>query len=152
MAHNRFITHEEMRMIISKKNSIDEVINEALNAIDNIEITKKQEAEIKTELKSTIHEKTGDAVEVNNNNEEADNKYLDKKLLVDSEQNIKKLTRFIYMNIHDSYKKELRKHRSKLNRTLENYKLSPENDFFHNMLELDLSRAKEYLKTISEVI
>lgn len=64
VAHNRFITYEELKKIISKKNSIDIVISEALNAIENIEITKKQEGEIKTELKTTIHEKTGDTVDI----------------------------------------------------------------------------------------
>lgn len=151
VAHNRFISHEEIKQIISKKNSIDEVINEALNAIENIEITKQQEAEIKTELKSTIHEKTGDTVDISKD-EEMESSTIDKKLLIEGENQIKKLTRFIYMNIHDSYKKELRKHRSKLNKAFESYKSSPENTYSHNMLELELSRAKEYLKTISDVI
>jgi hypothetical protein len=50
-----------MRQIISKKNDINEVINEAFNAIEEIEITEQQEAEIKSELKTTIHEKTGES-------------------------------------------------------------------------------------------
>lgn len=151
VAHNRFISYEEVRQIISRKNDIDDVINEALNAIEKIEITEKQEVEIKAELKYTIHEKTGDNVDISKN-EEVDGKPINTKLIDDGENQIKKLTRYIYMNIHDSYKKELRKRRSKLNKAVENYKAIPDNMFSHNMLELELARTKEYIKTISEVI
>ena len=151
IAHNRFISFEEMKQIIRRKNDIDEVINEALNAVEKIEITEQQEAEIKSELKTTIQEKTGDKVDIRKN-EDSESKSTDKKLIGEGEHHIKKLTRYIYMNIHDSYKKELRKHRNKLNRSIENYKLSPEDPLNFNMLELELNRAKEYLKIISSVI
>lgn len=151
VAHNRFISYEEMKQIIRRKNDIDEVINEALHAIEKIEITEQQEEEIKSELKTTIHEKTGDNVDISNN-EDTETKSAHKKLITDGEHHISKLTRYIYMNIHDSYKKELRKYRSKLNKAVENYKSSPDDFLAHNMLELELGRAKEYLKTINSVI
>ncbi|EPS0643867.1 hypothetical protein ACVBEK_002637 [Cronobacter malonaticus] len=151
VAHNRFITYEEMRQIISKKNDINEVINEAFNAIEEIEITEQQEAEIKSELKTTIHEKTGESVDISKN-DDTDNKSADKKLIADGEHHIRKLTRYIYMNIHDSYKKELRKYRNKLNKAVENYKLSNDDTLTHNLLELELNRVKDYLKTLNAVI
>ena len=140
-----------MRQIISKKNDINEVINEAFNAIEEIEITEQQEAEIKSELKTTIHEKTGESVDISKN-DDTDNKSADKKLIADGEHHIRKLTRYIYMNIHDSYKKELRKYRNKLNKAVENYKLSNDDTLTHNLLELELNRVKDYLKTLNAVI
>lgn len=151
VAHNRFISYEEMKQIIGRKDAINEVINEALHTIEEIEITEQQEKEIKSELKTTIHEKTGDNVDISKN-EDSENKPLDRKLMSEGEQHISKLTKYIYMNIHDSYKKELRKYRNKLNKAVENYKSSPNNHLLHNMLELELSRAKDYLKTIDSVI
>ena len=56
------------------------------------------------------------------------------------------------MNIHDSYKKELRKYRNKLNKAVENYKLSNDDTLTHNLLELELNRVIDYLKTLNAVI
>ncbi|MDH8378263.1 hypothetical protein QIG63_27690, partial [Klebsiella pneumoniae] len=70
----------------------------ALHTIEEIEITEQQEKEIKSELKTTIHEKTGDNVDISKN-EASENKPLDRKLMSEGEQHISKLTKYIYMNI-----------------------------------------------------
>ncbi|MDH8308065.1 hypothetical protein QIG59_27865, partial [Klebsiella pneumoniae] len=67
-----------MKQIIGRKDAINEVINEALHTIEEIEITEQQEKEIKSELKTTIHEKTGDNVDISKN-EDSENKPLDRK-------------------------------------------------------------------------
>lgn len=156
VAHNRFISYEELRKIIDKKNKIITVINDAFNAMENIEITKEQTNEIGNEIKATIQEKSIEKeINVENLNIESDNKTSNQKedkVIEDSRKTISKLTRYIYMNISDSFKKELRKYRNNLNSALESYKLEPNGLTTRTMLELQLSRAKEYIRTLNQFI
>lgn len=56
------------------------------------------------------------------------------------------------MNISDSFKKELRKYRNNLNSALESYKSDPNGLKTRQMLELQISRAKDYIKTLNQFI
>jgi len=53
------------------------------------------------------------------------------------------------MDIDDSFKKELRRYRSKLNKCLEDFKIENESQLKSNMLTLALARANNYITTIS---
>jgi len=149
VAHNRFITYEDKQKIISKKEEIDKVITLALSKIDDLEVTQEQKKEIRKEVKTTITEDSGgeiivDAHEKNNSASE--------DVIREAENLIKKLTRYIYMSIHDSYKKELRKYRSNLNRSLERYKDDLKNETTKSILDLELNRSRDYLSALKQII
>jgi hypothetical protein len=149
VAHNRFITYEDKQKIISKKEEIDGVINIALSKIDDLEVTQEQKKEIKIEIKTTITEDTGNDVSIGDNEI---SQLPGEEISKEAENTIKKLTRYIYMSIHDSYKKELRKYRSSLNKSLERYKDDSKNQTTKGILELELSRSKEYLSALKQII
>jgi len=155
VAHNRFISFEEMRMIKSKSEEINKVIDDALNKLDSVEVTKAQINEIKQELHGTIKEEVTPVsnkiiVEVPI---VADVVYeVDQHPISRAESCIRKLTKHMYMELAKPFKDELRKHRAKLNTALENYKKSPNNQLSLNMLELEFDRADEYLSTVRKFI
>lgn len=146
VAHNRFITYSDRQKILSKKESMNKFIDAALKNIEEIKVTERQTIEIKEEFNSTIvedKEKTNEKEQVNNIIKETST-----DIISDSELTIKKLTKYIYMDIDDNFKKELRKYRSKLNRCLEDFKTEKDNQLKSNMLTLALSRANDYTTTI----
>lgn len=149
VAHNRFITYEDKQKNNIKKEEIDTVISLVLSKIDDLEVTQEQKNEIKIEIKTTITEDTGSEISIGDS--EAKSKY-GEEIAKEAENTIKKLTRYIYMSIHDSYKKELRKYRSSLNRSLERYKEDLKNPTTKGVLELEVSRSKDYLSALKQII
>ncbi|WP_179038395.1 HEPN domain-containing protein [Limnobaculum xujianqingii] len=148
IAHNRFISYEDKQKIIAKKEEVNSVIDDALSKIDNIEVTNEQKNEITSELKSTIKEELEVVATVEENIPSSPNE----KLMLEAEQTIKKLTKYIYMDISEHYKKELRRHRNNLNRAIENFRREPSKQLGINMLDLELIRSKKYLLTLKDVI
>jgi len=142
-------------MIKSKSEEINKVIDDALNKLDSVEVTKAQINEIKQELHGTIKE---EVIPVSNKNIVevpivADVVYeVDQHPRSRAESCIRKLTKHMYMELAKPFKDELRKHRAKLNTALENYKKSPNNQLSLNMLELEFDRADEYLSTVRKFI
>lgn len=151
VAHNRFISYEEMRMIYSKCNEVNKVIDDALSKLDSVEVTTAQINEIKQELHDTIKEevtplgnnKTPDASKIPSNIYSTDQDPVSM-----AESCIRKLTKHMYMELAKPFKDELRKHRAKLNKALENYRDQPGKQLNLNMLDLELERANEYLTTV----
>ncbi|SUB84270.1 Uncharacterised protein [Pragia fontium] len=152
IAHNRFITFEDLKMLISIKEKVNKVINEALNNIDNIEVTGEQQKEIKTELHKEIPseiESDINIVKLKDGKPTFARRH-NKNILI-AEKTISELNNMIFSNIDESFKKELRGHKARLTSSLNNYIKSPStNTTSLNMLQLETTRSRQYIRSVSQ--
>ncbi|CDG88753.1 HEPN domain-containing protein [Xenorhabdus bovienii] len=107
VAHNRFISFEEMRMIKSKSEEINNVIDDALNKLDSVEVTKAQINEIKQELNDTIKEEATPLAnkKMTETPTEVGAIYkVDQHPVARAESCIRKLTKHMYMELAKPFK------------------------------------------------
>ncbi|MGK9174795.1 hypothetical protein KXR87_16480 [Yokenella regensburgei] len=146
IAHNRFISYEDYRRLLSLKNNMNTVIDEAINNIEAINVTGSQQEEIKSEVIREINPVKKEVV-----NEVSKKDVVKDTVISDSGSTLRRLNNLIYSNIEDSFKSELRKSRSKLKYSVSRYNSDP-SELNKNLLSLETKRSLSYLSEIANFI
>ena len=147
VAHNRFITYEEHRRLVSNKERMESIIDEALSKIDSVEVSAIQKESIKTEVQQDRD------IEVMDN---AKKKIIYQRKIqggshnkiseqIESEEAIREINRLLYSDIDDSLKNSLRSHRNKIKSMLSMLHKSTDNKLLSVQLELETKRALDYI-------
>lgn len=150
VAHNRFITYEEYRKIVSNKDRMERIIDEALSKIDSVEVSAIQKESIKTEV-----QQDGDIEIIDNKknknlyhwhlNSKSQNKINDQ---IETEDTIREISRLLYSDIDDSIKNSLRIHRNKIKSMLSMMQKSKNKELISVQLELETKRASDYINEL----
>lgn len=146
IAHNRFISYEDYRRLLSLKNNMNTVIDEAINNIEAINVTGSQQEEIKSEVIREINPVKKEVA-----NEVSKKDVVKDTVISDSGSTLRRLNNLIYSNIEDSFKSELRKSRSKLKYSVSRYNSEP-SELNKNLLSLETKRSLSYLSEIANFI
>lgn len=151
VAHNRFITFEEYRKLISNKEKMESIIDEALSKIDSVEMTAIQKESIKTEVQQDreLNEQSiSKKVFIKRNGVSGSHSKISEQL--ETEEAIREINRLLYSDIDDSLKSSLRSHRNKIKSMLSLLHKTADNKLLSLQLELETKRALDYISDLNK--
>lgn len=151
VAHNRFITFEEYRKLISNKEKMESIIDEALSKIDSVEMTAIQKESIKTEVQQDreLNEQSiSKKVFIKRNGVSGAHSKISEQL--ETEEAIREINRLLYSDIDDSLKSSLRSHRNKIKSMLSLLHKTADNKLLSLQLELETKRALDYISDLNK--
>jgi len=156
VAHNRFITFEEYRKLVSNKERMEGIIDEALSKIDSVEVSAIQKESIITEIQpdrerdvNGKENKKRKVVHVNitTHNHNHNSKVSEQ---IEAEEAIREIGRLLYSDIDDSFKNSLRSHRNKIKSLLAMTHKTQNNNLLSVQLELETKRAMDYITELNK--
>lgn len=149
IAHNRFVSFEEYRMLISNKDKMEGVIDDALSKIDKVNISESQ----KEAIKNTVADTEKSIYLAKTNFRLSGGDISNKLLKKESDKLLHKIKEVMNENISDAEKEQLKKSvsqiKNNLNMMVHESEGTNDLNFFSRILEMKLNEVDNYIRQIS---